>query len=279
MTIPRTLTCLLALALLGTNLRADVLVVRSDGAGDFTSLVDAVNAAQDGDIVLVQSDYAQEVVNIDGKSLTLLSVLGLQDTQSVTLRGLEVGPHALSFFAGASLAVHSSDGAVLVEDCHVQGTGGLNDTNPHGLRGLLVADSPGVLLTRSTVVGGAGISANDEPFPFGFFTAGDGGAAVHIQNGALNVYDSVILGGNGGSDVFDAEPGGNGGAALSGSDARVWFEGGFANGGFGGGGCLSAHDGCAGGPGIALQLNDPLFLRDATVSGGSAASFERLAHI
>jgi hypothetical protein len=42
----------------GAGARADVLIVNADGSADHTTIAAAVNAARDGDVILVQGTYS-----------------------------------------------------------------------------------------------------------------------------------------------------------------------------------------------------------------------------
>lgn len=281
------LFALLALPLGAVSAHADVLVVNADGSGDFTEIAAAAEAASDGDILLVQSDFLFDGLLIDGKALTLvgdtngaervklgfLGVSNLSAQQAFTVRGLELGPNPISTLLGSTLLVSGCQGTVLIEDCLVQsyaGSGG--GLSGHGVPALRVADASGVLVSRSTLLGGDGETATGIDFPFGVPFAGPGAPAVRLENAVLSVFDSSLVGGEGGDNNFPLGPGERGGAAISGTNARVWIEGGSAVGGSGGSGCDSAKLGCGGGPGIALELDDPLFVRDAFVAGGSGGA-------
>ena len=60
------------LALFSAAATAEVLVVHSDGSGDFASLQAAVDAALSDDILLVESDFIDEYVTVSGKGLTIM---------------------------------------------------------------------------------------------------------------------------------------------------------------------------------------------------------------
>ena len=73
--------------MLAPSVMADVLTVELDGSGDFNSIQAAVDAANDGDVVLIgpgtwSSDSAPgtAVVDVFEKSVSLQSVSGRQFT-------------------------------------------------------------------------------------------------------------------------------------------------------------------------------------------------------
>ena len=57
---------------------ASVFIVDQSGAGDFTSIQDAIVAASDGDTILVRAGYYFDGIHIDGKSLAIMA----QDPQN-----------------------------------------------------------------------------------------------------------------------------------------------------------------------------------------------------
>ena len=99
---------LLALAVLPSVAHADVIVLDAAGGGDHTSVQSAVNAAADGDIILVKpGDYSGDVFGFsigdtslsmvaDGTSpdfrLPQLTISGLSAGKSIMLRGLPFNP-------------------------------------------------------------------------------------------------------------------------------------------------------------------------------------------
>jgi hypothetical protein len=80
------------LVLLAPPARADVLVVDASGGGDFSSLQAAIDAALDGDVLLVRSG-AYGALTVDGKALDVFADSGalVRVSGSSTLRNLPAG--------------------------------------------------------------------------------------------------------------------------------------------------------------------------------------------
>jgi hypothetical protein len=124
----RPIACLglLLLMLLARPLQAAVVVVDfANGPGtDYEFLWQAIDAAADGDTLLIRPGYYETWVTVDGRSLTLLgdgagvnidgtlTVRHLAAGQRVVLRGLDLG------YAG-SVELYDNDGVVYVEDCTI----------------------------------------------------------------------------------------------------------------------------------------------------------------
>ncbi|MDA1265789.1 MAG: hypothetical protein O2816_11975 [Planctomycetota bacterium] len=161
----------LAVFLLGAPvLASDVFVVDHTGGGDFTDLQSAVNAAADGDTLLVkQGTYG--TLSIDGKGLTvaadlghIVSILGgsvVRNTaagQSVELIRLR----HVGGFAGGDLSEHGlvfedCAGSVRVESCVIKGSNGNQYTSAgdeHGGDGVHISACDDVALMGCTVFGG-----------------------------------------------------------------------------------------------------------------------------
>ncbi|GJM23097.1 MAG: hypothetical protein DHS20C15_30120 [Planctomycetota bacterium] len=293
MTIPRLVLTLLASALLSAHLAADVLVVRGDGAGDFTTLTAAVDAAVDGDILLLQDDFSAERVVIDDKALVIVSDAGsahhvgalvitdLAAGKSAVVRGLEIGPYATGSGGTGALALGGNAGAVLIEDCVVHAAAGLptNAFRVDGSVAVSLSACDEVAIVRSTLLGGDGVALAGAGFP-SVPPVGRGGAGLSTTGSTLSVFASTLIGGQGGPRKNNA-PGGVGGTGLAGFESEVWIEGGLAQGGLGGSNCLELGDGCEGGVGVALispfpfGFDDGLLLRrDAQIEGGAGGPLE-----
>jgi hypothetical protein len=243
---------LLALAPLGSAQGA-LWTVDDDGAADFREIQPAVDAAADGDVILVRAG-AYASFTLDGRSLAVLGEEGgevlilhgsitvrhVAPGQSVLLRGLDV---AAGFAADTSSFVDCA-GPVWVEDCDFQTQ---NGDSPEALRvsgceaiafircstapamgsssgaGLVLAD--GALGTRVALYD-AVLAGRD-----GALGGGDGGSGVEQAGGFLFASGSQLLGGDGGKGILFTPPsgvqqctdGGDGGDGLrvSGPTAQV----------------------------------------------------------
>ena len=220
-----------------------VHVVDDDGGPgvDFSSLQAAVNAAVDGDVVLIRSgSYAG--LTLTDKDLVLVADQGAQVTvnaaPSVTQlsAGKSVLLQGLTLRGNPGLRLANNTGAVVVDDCDVFGVQpGLWSTLPYGMQ---VVDCASVTVTGSTVQlaqPGFGEPAlrtqNSRVFLFdsdfhgpagAFGTYGDGsdgGPGATVAGGELFASGCRFLGGDGGDGgvsvwTSDCGDGGNGGPGL-----------------------------------------------------------------
>jgi len=238
---------------LGCGLAAasDVHVVAVGGGGAHTSIQSAVNAAQDGDIVLVRSgNYPGDVV-IDGLGVVLVGegrpriaghvrARNLATDAALLISGFVIAPATGTFPYGAyegAVDVRVCRGAVRLQDCELVGAGdegfspfaghsGISPV-PDGGPGLLTIMSTDVALIDCVATGGMG--------GFGVVAlSGWGGDGVVAQDVVhLSLVRSVLRGGQGG----DGDDPGDGGAgarlvgttelnvaysALFGGDAGCW---------------------------------------------------------
>ncbi|MBI1381315.1 MAG: hypothetical protein GC161_09515 [Planctomycetaceae bacterium] len=311
--------CALALALLvptTTPARADVLVVDPvGGPGSFATIQAAVDAAFDGDVILVrQGVYGG--FTIDAKAVAVVAaagtfpktsgesrILNLPVGKSVLLSGLDMaGLTSTSPTLGRALTVADSWGAVRIQDTRMVGANNL--TSPSNCLGVgdengwpaLVAErSPDVMLAHSDLIGGRGLQqasalgcpkktpGGDGGPALTTLTArvalfqcyaqgglggmggsgGHGAEALRVLSGSNWIYDSELLGGNGGAG-FDWlwGPGGNGGygATFLGGSNLNFFTDSTVLGGAGG----SSFIGVPGFPGQPF-LGFPQFVEHPTV--------------
>ena len=141
----RALVCALALSPLASA-QGTVWTVDDDSPADFVELQPAINAASDGDLILLRPGVYQSA-SIDAKSLTLqvdgapgsvevnglvsifgyvppaLSISNIAAHQSVTIRGLRANAWGFSI-PDLVVSVGACQGPVLFEDCEfVNGAG------------------------------------------------------------------------------------------------------------------------------------------------------------
>ena len=144
----------LALASFPAAARAEVLVVDADGSADFTTLQAAIDAARDGDLILVRhGDYG--AAKIVGKGLHL-AVLGddvvtsgdvelrnLAPGQTVLLSGL---PATRPGGLGPRLIIDGCAGSVRIHGCRIDPS-----LQPLGSVMARVSNSPDVLFAESSI--------------------------------------------------------------------------------------------------------------------------------
>jgi hypothetical protein len=191
---------------------------------DFTSISVAVDAASDGDVVLVKPGTYGEHVAVHGKSIAIASDFGgpvilvgrvkvgsLPAAGSFSLQGFEVIPSP----SGAPIDVADCAGSVLFEGCKARGTGSSQSSWSAAGPGCRVIDSAAVVFSACQLAGGLGGSYGGEAFwyPIG----GNGTSALSVTNSSVTLHGCVLVGGDGGECDYD--PACEGGFGGSGCDA------------------------------------------------------------
>lgn len=287
MTCSSASACLAALGLALTPLstaRADVLVVDAAGGAAFTQIQDAVDAAQDGDVVLVRyGTYAR--VTITGKGVQVARhptsarprVVGgilVSDTlvsHTVVLAGLDVVGDAYVNGHGVALRLDTARGPVRVEDCSLLGHL-YQLPSKVGHPACQAVEALDLSLVRSTLQGGPGKDDTDD---------GHGGSALELGRGCnVAVHDCHLSGGRGGSDSIGHSfyYAGIGGDALrldaeAGAPSRVIVAGSELVGGKGGDGGDNFPQWPppgSGGNGLHLLGHGSAWVLDSTLLGGAA---------
>jgi hypothetical protein len=221
-----------------------VLVVDAAGGGEYTSLHEALAAAQDGDTLLLRpGDYTalfQEFVITD-RSLTLaadgsgaVQIGGLKVVQNVA--GKRVVLRGLSADAipglGTGEGLRVQGGEVLAEDCSFTGRDGAISVVNTAAVGVRV-DSGHVVLARCAVEGGRGA---DTSAAFGL-PARAGAAGLSVSAAArASVYGGTLTGGAGGNAILGGtvEVGAAGGPGVFATDGLLFLAGTTVSGGAGG---------------------------------------------
>lgn len=246
---PRPLLPLASLLLAAAPLAGQVLVVDdTDPGADFSTIEGAVAAAAEGDVIVVRDGTYSAFVTIADKALTLIEdaghsvtlfgqikVEGLTAGKQVIVRGIDVRADDSPFGGPAPIEVESCAGTVWIEDGFFPGFS-LSNIAPQSIR---VANSSRVVIVRANAYGSSGLS-------------GDGGPALTIDNAAVFLYDSELLGGLGGGDILSSKTGGP--AAALGTGGFLYSAGSTLRGGTGGqgGSIFGCFESGAGGPGLLL---------------------------
>ncbi|MEM7203850.1 MAG: hypothetical protein AAF628_26540 [Planctomycetota bacterium] len=274
--LPRTLLWSLAgsLALAPASFAQTVWTVDDDGGAAFTSIQAAVDAASDGDVIVV-SDGSYAEFTLDGKGLAVLAdeaaavvvqgtpgavttlVRNVPAGQRALLRGLTFAPSAQLF--GRVLSIESCAGTVWIEDVAYV----MPSTFPLFYflaqeEATWVGDSAAVVFVGSTLPGADGAtpgqgnergsvalrSENSAVFVHGcdlrtgasLVETGTGRTGVFADGGLLVLRDSLVQGGTGGPEgLFGSSLPGDGGPGLTvEGGATVWSIGTTLQGGEGG---------------------------------------------
>jgi len=227
-----------------------VWVVDDDGGigTDFIDLQAAVDAAADGDTILIRPGLygsfsiagkgVDLVADIDGSVICLGDgrIRNVPQGSSVSVRGVRIVADG-----APGLRARNCDGPLWLEACTLRGGAGDGfvgspSFHPAGRSGLEVIDCQQVALLRCTLEGGAGSTL------FGAAVVpGAGGHGIRAVKSDLAVYDCTCAGGAGGSGATDASAadGGDGGSGLFFDVSEVMASGtGFVGGDGGGAGAL-----------------------------------------
>ncbi len=274
-----TTRCLVALLLSASAASAQnvhVVDVAGGPGSDFTSIFNAVSAAQSGDVLLVREGDYFEPVKILGKSLVIavepgadvsvdtVVVQNLAADDMVSVRGLRVRGGGAGQIP--ALQVKNCLGAVWIEDVPVEGApqafvaGGVYCVDSANVvfqrctfeapfqlaQPTFVSERSTAFLLETTVIGEDGQTSF---FPTSSTTS-PGRNAIVVDDGELYLYASYAEGGRGGGSLntgamFAGRKGGNG-IALIGTDPIVRVFDSVLVGGAGGFGTGGAPNGPSG---------------------------------
>jgi hypothetical protein len=226
---------------------AVVVVDAANGPGaDFEFLWQAIDAAADGDVLLVRPGFYETWSTVDGRSLSLvadgdhvsvhgtITVRNLAAGQRVVLRGLELG------YPG-SVELYDNDGVVYVEDCEILAD---QEGGAGQYAGILAVDSR-LVVSRCTVAGSLNYAFHDTPPTPGL-------QAVRSE---VVVTSSTLVGGDGTDPYADSVPG------LWLDESSATMQGTIVIGGYG--------DTAVGGTGlVALNGSSLRLLQSSTTGGG-----------
>jgi len=291
MTRPRRARSLIAITLFFTIpvelLSAEVIVVDLGGGGDHTQIQPAVNAAGNGDVILVEpGTYAP--FTIDHKELSVLgdgspvivdggiTVRNTLEYHPVLLAGLE--SHGFKHANGdvdPALRLSVTRAAVRVENCTLIGTDGIycDWCNPPDLyaggEAVRINIALDVVFTRCTIRGGRGYVWFDGE------ELNRGGDGILATGCSLAIHDSTVEGRDGPSAInWDLGQGGDGGDAVyvtehSTVPSVVHVAGSVLAGGDGGDGDICLDNAGKGGDGLKLEgATTRGYTLDVQLSGG-----------
>ncbi|MED6335248.1 MAG: hypothetical protein VYE81_07590, partial [Planctomycetota bacterium] len=273
------ITCTTVLLPLSAAGATDVWVVDQYGGGDFTTIQPAVDAAADGDSVIVRTgDYPGFAVNAKGVAVVAdagaavalqgsIQVENLPNGSVVHLAGLKVlaSGHA-DVTLNCGLYLENNQGPVRGFDCTFVGASGYpwpaNDDT--GREGGVFVNNTDVAFTHCTFTGTEG------RWIYNCCDYGDdGGNGVYSEGTAVAFYDCTLQGGKGG----DSGWGGTGGAGCELFDVGGLFglfaSGSAFRGGEGGVGEDYIYGpGGAGGDGLIVHPQSHARLTNCVFEGG-----------
>ena len=281
---------LLALVLGSTAEAGGVRILEPTGTKSYTTLQDAVDAAQEGDVILVGAGVYKGAI-VDGKSLSIHAippgaatldanlsfpyqapvVRNLAAHQSVTLRGFQVRGQADAPQKPA-LDVRSCLGTVRVGDCTILAgdwSGSLFgcDTQP-GPRGVDVTASGAVVLSGCTIEGG---DAGQQSTTLNGCATGKGGVGLRIQTSTVLIERCTVRGGKG--EWAKNSPAGVGGAGAHLSSSTLWASASTVVGGAGGNHFFCGAQ-ASGGVGLLVSSGQAHLLQSSVVGGpGGVGAF------
>ena len=270
---------------------ADVLIVDATGSGDFTDLQPAVDAAADGDTILVRTGTYLGFA-VSQKSLTVVAEPGaavdvarsvrvrkLTAGQTVVVIGLRVRGKAQGPNIRPGAVLLDDQGAVRFEECVLIGVdkGPFFASNPAGVGAHLEA-AQDVVFSNCTIRGGQLIGCCAPSFCScltcgydQFMGPNPRGGGILATTSRLAVFDTLSFGGHGEHDVaLDASSGGDAATLI---DSELFVQGSLLAGGDGGDSAgISTATGGNGGAGLALSgpLGSTATLVEVTLTGGTA---------
>ncbi|QDU83272.1 hypothetical protein Pla163_03700 [Planctomycetes bacterium Pla163] len=243
-----------------------VVDVAAGAGSDFTSIGTALQAAADGDAIVVRSGSYAEFVVLGARTVTLtadadahvtvkgLVVADLAASRSVTVRGLASLPSV--FGPSDTLLIEDCAGRVWIEDCVIGGGSGIATGRAR------VLDSTAVALSGCTFT----------PGPLSFAFPVD--VSLDLVNSDTALFDCQVGGIEGLSSIFGNTPAR---PAVRVADDRAVFTGCAIDGGpgaFGANDPSGCQNGGAGGAGIVVTggPSTRVFLFDSSVEGGAGGS-------
>ena len=281
MNIPTLSLALLVAGLLAAPAAAQsVHIVAGDGSGDFVQLQAAVDAAADGDVILVRPHLEPyDPTIVAGKGLVLVGegasrpaldeviVRDLPADRTVVLRHLTVEGSAelrgfMQWELHDGLILVDNVGCVWIEDVLLAGDEGWSNWGDLGFgrTGLVAVRNDCVLFVRSEIRGGeGGLSTGATPYP--------GGPATNIIDSSFAFHGTTVVGGEGSEGVYGpGQTGERGGDGLAVTNSLVFASGSTFLGGDTGLGDVTSAVPTA--TGLVLQDGNVVHRVDTVVSAG-----------
>lgn len=276
----------------------NVLVVDSTSPlpGVFPSIQQAVDAAVNGDVILVKpGSYAGFFVN--GKGIDVVGedahvdgsvrIFNLPLGERVLLSNLDVkGIGSTAIYGGYGLWAVDNEGRVRVQNCKLTGAKNANAPvncmgwgDDSGWEGALISNSRNVSFARCTLKGGNGLTQNTSGGSgcWQKSAGGYGGHGVEAIDAHVALYDCSVSGGAGGYGGYgpSGEWAASGGHGYHASEGTLFASGSTFVGGDGG----FFYDmlgftvpGGAGGHGISMTATASATLLDNLAIGGAGGN-------
>lgn len=291
------------LSLLSPTATAGVRVVDIAGGAPYTSIQAAVNAAVDGDVILVKRTGNYAGFTIDNKALSIVgdsaaaqvrvngavNVTNVTATRSVVLANFDIvgPPNTTTTTTTRSLYAFNNSGQLRVQRCNVTGgdgtyglipgyeANGYGYTTP-GSHGVWMENcAGGIAFELCTLQGGGGQFTDGLYHGIARANGSSGGDAAHAIDARIALYDCTLTGGGGGYS-YDDNSAGDGEAGLhlihaGGTLAPIAISSNTSFRG-GGGGSVSffacGHVG-NGGDGMWIENATTGWILDSTFAGGA----------
>lgn len=251
----RYLIMLIALLVVSETGTASVIKVPLN----YSTIQEAVDAAKDGDTILVAPAMYLYGFVITNKELCITTskpgIMVSLGNKDLVVRDLE--PAKTVMIIGFQMAINSfvskdNLGTVRIEDCKFRGHDGIEPQGFPGEPGGDIINSHDVSFIHCTLIGGNGTYSLSAP----------GGPGLRVENSSLALYDCSLQGGDGMGNHF----GGDGGDGYHATNTTLFASGCVFAGGDGG---SAFQEGGNGGDGIHLKdAASVAHLLDCTCTGG-----------
>ena len=225
-------------------LSAGVLVVDpAGGPGVYTQIQAAVDAALDGDVLLVKSgSYTGFLVNqkslsIVGDTNAVVTISGGVRVRSLPASGMvllaNLSASGTPDTGNSSFGLWCSDnqGFVRVESCSFTGASSVSYTTngADAWSGARVVLSPRVSFSGTDLLGGTGAPGWDP-------SQGHSGAGLEVESSSVSFHDCLLSGGDGHDNVYGQPDASHGGDGCHGLASTLYFSNSAIQGGDGGDG-------------------------------------------
>ncbi|MEW6744898.1 MAG: hypothetical protein AB1486_19255 [Planctomycetota bacterium] len=288
-------SALLLVAFLSSQASATTWIVDSSGGGDFREIQPAIDAAVDGDLILVRPLGSYSSFTIDGKGVTVRAFteqfrLEFYYQQAIVVRNIRsgskagvVGMRALD----AKVLVENCAGEVILENVYFVGTIWMRAVPQLEVRqaqnvsvtqmiveprDVVSTPFPAVQIVDSTVrLTHCNIVGQMPPqSPSYSYSGSEGGPGVFVSGSTLVVARSQVVGGKGGGGDYPYPNGGDGGDGIVAVDADVILLGSSSDTVRGGDGAPAPlFWGASGGDGGAGFSGHSALVSKVTLQGGA----------